>query len=362
MSQEPDLPETGYVEARVRRAVTETRDAVSVELDVPAEEAPRFRYRPGQFLTVRIPSDRTGSVARCYSLSSAPEDGGPLTVTVKRVADGYASNWLCDNARQGMPLGVLPPAGRFTPASLDDDLLLCAGGSGITPMMSILKSVLAHGTGTVTVLYANRDESSVIFAAELAELAARHPGRFVVLHWLESVQGLPSRDQLALLAAPYSEREAFVCGPAAFMAVTTAALRDVGVERGQMHVEKFVSLTRNPFLGDRTTVGVEQAATPDPDADTDADTTAEVEVSLDGETHTYRWPRSTVLLDLLLTRGLDAPYSCREGACSACACLVTDGEVKLLANEVLEEADLADGYVLACQAVPVTDTVRITYS
>ncbi len=362
MSQEPDLPETGYVEARVRRAVIETRDAVSVELDVPTEEAPRFRYRPGQFLTVRIPSDRTGSVARCYSLSSAPGDGGPLTVTVKRVADGYASNWLCDNARQGMPLGVLPPAGRFTPASLDDDLLLCAGGSGITPMTSILKSVLAYGTGTVTLLYANRDENSVIFAAELAELAARHPDRFVVLHWLESVQGLPSRAQLARLAVPYSEREAFVCGPTAFMAATTAALRDVGVERGRIHVEKFVSLTRNPFRSGGAPVGGEQAETPDPDTDTEADTAAEVEVELDGETHTYRWPRSTVLLDLLLAQGLDAPYSCREGACSACACLVTDGEVKLLANEVLEEADLADGYVLACQAVPVTDTVRITYS
>ncbi|MPY80738.1 MAG: 2Fe-2S iron-sulfur cluster binding domain-containing protein [Actinophytocola sp.] len=340
------MPETGYVEARVRRVVAETPDAVSLELDVPAEDAPRFRYRPGQFLTLRIPSERTGSVARCYSLSSAP--GDPLTVTVKRVADGYGSNWLCDNAAEGTVLGVLPPAGVFTPKSLDDDLLLCAGGSGITPLMSILRSVLVHGTGSVTLLYANRDEGSVIFAAALAELSRQYPERLTVLHWLESVQGLPTRAQLARLAAPHARREAFVCGPAAFMAAATDALRDAGVDR--VHVERFVSLSRNPFHANGP-------VTAEPD-----DASADVEVELDGDTHSYAWPRGTVLLDLLLAHGLDAPYSCREGACSACACLVTDGEVKMLANEVLAEADLAEGYVLACQAIPVTDTVKITYS
>lgn len=334
---------------RVARVIAETPDAVSVELEVPPEAAERFAYRPGQFLTLRIPSDRTGSVARCYSLSSAPHERGPLKVTVKRVAGGYGSNWLCDHVRPGTTVEVLPPAGVFRPSSLDADLLLFAAGSGITPVMSILKSVLARGSGTVTLIYANRDERSVIFAAELADLARGHPGRLVVLHWLETVQGLPTTGQLAALAAPWAQREALVCGPTAFMDAAMAALAGLGVPRERVHVEKFVSLSGDPF----------RTGLPEPEG---ADGGATVEVELDGGTHTYAWPRATPLLDLLLEQGLDAPYSCREGACSACACRVTDGEVKMLANDVLEEADLAEGYVLACQAVPVTDTVKVTYS
>jgi 3-ketosteroid 9alpha-monooxygenase subunit B len=317
---------------RVVDVVDETADAKSFVL-----EGGGFTPRPGQFLTVRI-----GTAARCYSLSSAPHE--PLKITVKRTPDGYGSHWMCDNAVVGTELEVLGPVGVFTPASLDADLFAFAGGSGITPVMSIIRSVLSGGTGRVTLVYANRDERSVIFARELVRLTAAHPDRLVVVHWLESVQGLPTVPQLAALARPCEE--AFVCGPGPFMDAAKAAARQAGVER--IHVERFVSLSSNPFE--------EAVATSDESPD------ATVEVELDGEHHRFPWPARTRLLDLLLDEGLDAPFSCREGACSACACRLVQGEVKMLHNDVLDEQDLADGYVLACQAVPVTDTVKITYT
>ena len=204
--------------------VDETADARSISFAVPAGAEDAFRYKPGQFLTLAVPSDRDGLAARCYSLSSSPHDGGPLTVTVKRTVDGYASNWVCDHLEAGSTMRVLPPSGIFTPASLDADLLLFAGGSGVTPIMSITRTALDQGTGRIVVFYANRDEKSVIFASELSRLAAEHPDRLQVVHWLESVQGLPTGEQLKAFAADHLTYDAFVCGPAPFMKATIAAL------------------------------------------------------------------------------------------------------------------------------------------
>ncbi len=176
--------------------VEETAEAHSISFEVPESAAGHFDYRPGQFLTVAVPSDLTGIAARCYSLSSSPVDGGPPTITVKRTPGGYASNWICDHLRPGDTLRVLPPSGIFTPSSLDADLLMFAGGSGITPIMSITRTVLAKGTGRIVLAYANRDADSVIFAAALADLAAEHPDRFTLIHWLESEQGLPGQEQI----------------------------------------------------------------------------------------------------------------------------------------------------------------------
>ncbi|MFI7675422.1 2Fe-2S iron-sulfur cluster-binding protein [Actinophytocola sp. NPDC049390] len=327
---------------RVREVVRETPDACSVVFDSPG-----FDYRPGQFLTLRIPSDRCGSVARCYSLSSSPHTDTFPQVTVKRTVDGYGSNWICDSVTAGDELESLPPAGIFTPSSLDENLLLFAAGSGITPVMSIVKSALASGGGRVVLVYANRDERSVIFARELTELAGRHPARLVVHHWLESVQGLPTAAALAELARPHAAYEAFVCGPAPYMTAVRSALSTLDVPRGRVHVERFKSLGANPFEK-----AVPVAA---------SSRTASVKVTLDGTEHRFDWPAETKLLDLLLARGLDAPYSCREGACSACSCRLVSGEVKMLNNDVLEEEDLADGIRLACQSLPVTDEVEISY-
>ncbi|MBC7373331.1 MAG: ferredoxin--NADP reductase [Frankiales bacterium] len=328
---------------RVKEVVRETSDAHTLVFDGPCPD-----YRPGQFLTLRIPSEQSPT-ARCYSLSSAPQVDELLRVTVKRTPGGYGSNWVCDTVVAGTVLDVLPPAGHFTPRDLSADLLLCAAGSGITPVMSILKSALAQAGGHLVLLYANRDEASVIFAGQLAELAAQHPDRLVVLHWLESVQGLPSVAQLRELLRPYAGREAFLCGPAPFMAAVSTGLDQLAVPRSQVHLEKFVSLTGDPWQPIAEVVTTDEA-------------TSTVEVTLEGQQHQLPWPAERVLLDVLLDAGLDAPYSCRQGNCSACACQLVDGEVRLLENNVLEQQDLDEGWILACQSVPLTPIVTVSYT
>ena len=338
------------LELQVAGVVEETADARSIVFtvpdgaDIPSE---RLRYSPGQFLTLRVPSDRTGSVARCYSLCSSPFTGDPMTVTVKRTADGYASNWLCDHAHTGMKIHVLAPSGTFVPKTLDNDFLLLGAGSGITPMMSICKSALAEGSGKVVLIYANQDENSVIFGSTLRELAAKYPDRLTVVHWLVSVQGLPTAAALASLAAPYAGHDAYICGPGPFMSAAEEAMKTVGAER--VHIEVFKSLDSDPF-----------AAVVIEDDDSDEGPATAI-VTLDGERHEVRWPRTAKLLDVLLDKGLDAPFSCREGHCGACAVLKKSGDVEMEVNDVLEQSDLDEGLILGCQARPRSDSVEVTY-
>jgi len=334
----------------VREITRETPDACSIVLEPPPGAAGEFEYSPGQFLTLQLPTPG-GAVGRCYSLCSSPHVDEPMRIAVKRVADGAASNWLNESVQVGDEIECLVPGGMFTPKSLDDDLLLFAGGSGITPVLSILKSALAAGSGRVVLVYANQHQDAVIFAAQLRELAERYPERLHVIHWLESVQGLPSRAQLKALAAPFTSYTSFVCGPSPFMESVSHSLRELGVPPARIHVEKFQSLAVNPFeAGDAVVL------------DAGDGSVAQLEVELDGETHNYEWPTQTKLLDFLLDQGLKAPFSCRQGACSACACIVSEGEVKMINNEILEQDDLDEGFVLACQSLPVSDVVKIRYS
>ncbi|TDD42537.1 ferredoxin--NADP reductase [Saccharopolyspora elongata] len=336
---------------RVVEVIRETADAHTLVLEHSEQPGEPFGYLPGQFLTIRIPSDRPGGAARCYSLCSSPVCDEKLKVTVKRTKDGYGSNWICDNVVAGDVLDVLSPSGTFTPASLDTDLLLVAAGSGITPVLSILKSALRAGRGRITLLYANRDENSVIFRDELQTLGLdEHGDRLTVLHWLESVQGLPTAAGLRELLRPYADRETFVCGPKVFMDMVLESLTALGGPPKRVHIERFTSLTGDPFAANENPPEISQDGP-----------VSEVEVTLDGETRTVSWPRSSKLLDVLLAAGLDAPYSCREGACSACACVLLEGEVDLERNEVLDDTDRAEGIILGCQAVPLTDRLKLTY-
>ncbi|WP_040838424.1 ferredoxin--NADP reductase [Nocardia brevicatena] len=336
---------------RIAAVITETADACSLVFDVPGDLRERFEYKPGQFLTLRIPSELTGSVARCYSLASSPYTDDKPKVTVKRTAGGYGSNWLCDNARPGQEVEVLPPSGVFTPKNLDEDLLLFAAGSGITPVMSILKSALARGSGRIVLVYANRDQDSVIFATELHELTQKHPDRLTVVHWLETLQGLPTVSALIGLSRPYTEYRAFMCGPRAFMDSVHEALGGLGVPRDRTHAETFNSLAGDPFA-DQTPVEVSEEEAAD---------AATVEVELDGEIHELRWPRKQTLVDIMLDKGLDVPYSCQEGECGSCACTVLEGEVEMDNAEILDPEDIENGYILGCQAHPVTDHLRIQF-
>jgi 3-ketosteroid 9alpha-monooxygenase subunit B len=330
--------------AEVRR---ETGDAVSLVLDVPVELASRFEYTPGQFLTLAVPSDQTGRVARCYSLSSCPAADEAPMVTIKRTNGGYASNWICDHAAEGLELRVLPPGGTFSPHDLSLDFLLFAAGSGITPAMSIIKSVLAQTEGTVALFYANRDSDSVIFSEELRDLADQHPDRLELCHWYESEAGLPTAESISAFVASRLAHEVYVCGPAPFMGLVERTLVEAGADRHRLHIEEYVSLSGDPFI---------------PVKQVEANgASAEVEVSLDGETHQLGWPESATLIEVLVSAGIDAPYSCREGECGSCLCRLVEGEVRLGRTDALEPDDIEGGYILGCQSWPTSDRLRVEF-
>ncbi|MGL4306966.1 MAG: 2Fe-2S iron-sulfur cluster-binding protein [Mycobacteriaceae bacterium] len=329
----------------------ETKDSCSLTFSLPDGVTEKFSYTPGQFLTIQIPSDQTGSVARCYSLSSSPHLNSQLSITVKRTAAGYGSNWLCDKAKPGLKLISLPPAGVFTPKNLNENFLLLAAGSGITPLMSIIKSALTQGTGKIVLIYANRDENSVIFSTDLQQLTAQYPERLTVIHWLETVQGLPTVATLGSFLSQFSSYEVFICGPKAFMDNAKKSALELKIPSARIHTEIFKSLSSDPFLAAPTEIEPASNSLP-----------VNLTVELDNQTHSLKWDHNTKLLDYLLSKEIDVPFSCREGHCSACACIMLKGKVRMEANEVLSAEDIGDGIILACQAYPESDDIEISYS
>ncbi|WP_162294718.1 ferredoxin--NADP reductase [Mycobacteroides abscessus] len=336
----------------VLEVITETGDAVSIVFAAPQHARADFAYKPGQFLTLRVPVG-ANPVSRCYSLSSAPDIDEHLKVTVKRTTDGQASNWLCDNAHPGMVLESLRPAGTFT-MHADNTAgvhIFVAAGSGITPIMSMIRTVLSTSTRNALLVYANRDRASVIFDAELATLQSAHGSRLTVTHWIETEAGLPTAEGLrALLPAPGVGTAAYLCGPAAFMDMAADALGSSGLTRENIHREVFVSLSTDAF-----------AAAPAAAASPAAADAASATVEIDGDTHQICWPKSQILLDVLLGLGIDAPYVCREGNCGGCSYTLREGEVTMETNDILDDHELRHGVRLACQSLPQSDSLAIAF-
>ncbi|MFW0788517.1 2Fe-2S iron-sulfur cluster-binding protein [Gordonia sp. CPCC 205333] len=345
-----ESPSTRSHSLEVIDVIEETAEAVSVVFSRPEGET--FAYLPGQFLTLRVPGtpeDGTSWAPRCYSLSSTPAVDPHLQVTIKRTAGGYASNWLCDNAKPGLVLESLTPGGRFIVSDDPDELVLLAAGSGITPVLSILRSELTGSSASITLIYANRDRNSIIFDSALAQLEATYPNRLRVTHWLESERGLPDAAGLrSAFPASTITTSAYLCGPTGFMDAAVAAAVAAGIDRARIHREAFASLTTDPF--DEPSLA--------PDSSNDV---ATVTVTLDGTTATLPWPTEQVLLDTLLAAGLDAPYVCREGNCGGCAFKLLDGEVRMLINDALDDYEIGSGVRLACQSVPCVDEITVEF-
>ncbi|WP_406868722.1 2Fe-2S iron-sulfur cluster-binding protein [Paraburkholderia fungorum] len=374
------MADSRFHRLKVADVIAESADARSFVFDLPQALHDAFSYRPGQFLTLKVPC-ADAVVQRCYSLSSAPGIDRAPKITVKRVRDGRVSNWMCDSIQPGDELDVMAPAGVFTPRSLDGDLLLFAGGSGITPVLSIVKSALVNGRGMLTLIYANRDAQSVIFSEELRQLGQWHAGRLRVIHWLDSVQGIPQQRHLEELARPWSTQECFICGPALFMESALSAMLALGLPRAKVHVERFASLPdlpREPGVSEGSgTTGLPEAraasAAPQPhDLPLASDSAqpasrpacianAAIETVLDGDTFTFTCEAGETLLDAMLRADVPAPNSCRSGLCGACMCRVESGSVNLNANHVLDAADLNDGWTLACSAMPASATLRVVF-
>jgi 3-ketosteroid 9alpha-monooxygenase subunit B len=342
---------TEFHALRVLEVIEETHDAKSIVLEVPAALAPAFRCRAGQFLTFRIPWNDF-SIARCYSLSSAPELGEPLKVTVKRVDAGRMSNWLNDRVKPGDRIDVRPPAGAFL---LRDEpgrpLCLFAGGSGIAPVISLIKTALATTRRRIRLVYANRDARSVIFEAELAALGRVYPDRLSLHHHLDDRSGLLGPAQLAALVAGFESSDFYVCGPTPYMDAVESALEQLGVDRLRVHFERFVSAV-DP---DRRAVAAAPAAGPAPGAP------RSFRLTFESRTHEVPYLPGKTLLECAKAAGIEPPFSCEEGYCSCCMALLREGKVEMATNEALSAKDLKAGFVLTCQSRPLTPEIWVDY-
>jgi ferredoxin-NADP reductase len=273
-------------------------------------------------------------------MSSAPELDRDLRITVKRVPGGVVSNWLNDHVRDGCPLEVTPPAGRFVVEDGRREVVALAAGSGITPVFSILRSLLASGTGSAALLYANRDAASVIFGAELDRLAARHRDRFRVEHHLDVERGLVTGETIAGFLAAAADPEVYVCGPGGFIDVVEPALLGMEIDRPRIHVER--------FSPDEPLVIAE--AVP-----------SEITIRTAGRTLAVGHRPGTTLLQTARSAGWRPPSSCETGTCATCMARVVDGEVRMRHNEALSPEEVAGGWVLTCQAEPLTTSVTVVY-
>ncbi|MCR6502229.1 phenylacetate-CoA oxygenase/reductase subunit PaaK [Shinella sp. CPCC 101442] len=342
----------------------ETRDAVVVTLRPSDEDRAVFDFTQGQYLTFRRKFEDE-ELRRSYSIC-AGKDEGVLKVGIKRIDGGCFSTWVNENLKAGDTLEAMPPMGAFFTALEPETAkhyLGFAGGSGITPVLSIIKTVLSREPrARFTLVYANRQISSIMFREELEDLKNVYLGRLSVLHVLESeaqdIDLFTGRIDGAKCAAlfknwidPKSVTTAFICGPEPMMLAIAAALREHGLRDDQIKFELFAS--SQPGRARRKVEQVNGA---------DHAAACEATVTLDGATRTFKFPKhGQSLLDAALENAMDAPYACKAGVCSTCRAKVLEGEVEMETNHALEDYEVRQGYVLTCQCYPLTDRIVVSY-
>jgi 3-ketosteroid 9alpha-monooxygenase subunit B len=337
------------------RIVQETTDARSFVLDVPAELRELFRYEAGQFLTFQVPASAT-KLNRCYSLSSAPDCDEELQFTVKRVAQGRVSNWFHDEIHEGDAVHVLPPAGGFTlRAGSRRSLVLFGAGSGITPMLSLLKTALATTDRPLKLVYANRDADSIIFRDALAALEIRHPGRLALVHHLDAERGLLDAARVrSEIGALRSDAEFYLCGPGPFMDLVERVLLEDGVGSDRIFIERFEVQLPTPLLPEEPAL-----ANTGPGAASLAPTT--ITVHLDGATHEISYAAGDTLLQAARKAGLSPPSACEDGYCGCCIATLVRGEVAMAQCHALDDDDRQRGMILTCQARPTSDAIEVRW-
>ncbi|MDB5979163.1 MAG: 3-ketosteroid 9alpha-hydroxylase component KshB [Pseudomonas sp.] len=343
--------EQRYHSLQVSEVIDETADARSLVLKIPPELIARFDYLPGQFLTFRVPCDGK-QLVRCYSLSSSPHCDSHLKVTVKRVAEGRVSNWFNDNVQAGDLLQVMAPAGHFHLDDSERPLVLFGGGSGITPVLSILKSALRISQRPIKLIYANRDEPSVIFKDALLQLAKAHSEQLQVVHRLDSLQGYLTPGEVRRAVQEHTEAEFFICGPGPFMDTVEQTLLSLDIDPQRVHVERFASPPDPDILLAQAHAALQASA---------GSATQTLTVQLDGQQHDVAYVAGSTLLQSCKAAGLEVPSSCEEGFCGACMCQVLEGETVLANNNVLSAKELADGWTLACQSRPTSARMSVKF-
>jgi 3-ketosteroid 9alpha-monooxygenase subunit B len=328
--------------ATVTRIIKETADARTFVF-APHEQP--FSYRAGQFCTFRVTVDGQ-ELYRSYSMSSAPETDTELMTTVKRVQDGKVSNWMVDNLVEGDELTMTRAAGTFCLTPTSAPLLAFAGGSGVTPILSLAKSALATTDRVVRILCADRDRASVIFEAIMDDLAERYPKRLSLHRHIDADQGLLDTDAVGKFVGADTDAHCYVCGPEGFMAVVRSALP----EDARVLVEDFDASP--PAKAPASDVA---------DRADKAEVGGTVTIHLDRKKASVPQVAGETLLESARRAGLAPPFSCEAGNCGTCVARLTEGSATMQANDVLEDDEIADGYILTCQGVPDTPSVTVHY-
>jgi ring-1,2-phenylacetyl-CoA epoxidase subunit PaaE len=346
--------------ASVRR---ETADAIVVTFDVPDALAGTFRYRAGQYLTVRATLDGE-TLRRCYSIC-AGEQEQQLRIAIKRNTGGRFSSWALDHLQPGMVLELMPPEGHFCrPDSLSGCRhgLAIAAGSGITPVLSVIRTLLEQDPETrATLVYGNRASSTVMFRDELADLKDRYLSRFTLLHVmtrerqeLDLFNGRIDEAKVEALLREWLPAGAFdrawLCGPTAMIGGARAALLKAGLAPQQIRAEHFSS-------GDTAAPAPRHPAKPGEPAGR-----CEVALRMDGSELHFAMPREGAsILEAALAAGIDMRHSCRTGVCATCRCKLVEGKVDMDASYALEDYEVARGFVLACQSYPASARVVLDF-
>lgn len=324
----------------------ETEDARSFVLEVPPELRDAFSYEPGQFCSFRVHTDGDEH-ARCYSMSSAPYVDDDLTVTVKRVPGGCVSNWLIDHVSEGDLLEVTRPAGLFCVRGESRPIVAFCGGSGITPVMSITKSVLAVSERPVRLLYANRDADSIIFDGVLEALRREYPERFDVQHHLDTERGFLDAASITRFVGCDLGADFYICGPGPFMDLVEGTLLGMGVEADDIFIERF---TTSGDTGSPPVAEPEGAATPEA-----------IVVILRGKRNQIPYRAGDTVLETARRAGVPAPYSCEAGNCATCMAFVKEGAVTMRVNDALTPEEVEEGWALTCQSLPTSASLAIEY-
>lgn len=357
-----------YLNLKVVAITKETPDAISIHFEHPDKKP--INYKPGQFLTLILPIDGK-EVRRSYSLSSCPQEGPRLAVTVKRVEGGLASNYLLDTVQVGQEVKVMEPLGNFcltcTPTN-QRQVVLFGAGSGITPLMSILKAVLAEEPGsTVTLLYGNRDEDSVIFKEQLQQLQSENPGRLQVEyiysqpkhdceHRGRMNQSLVLRILERLQLTKPQNAVYYMCGPEGMMTEVQGALDVLHVPADRIFRESFVS--NKSLVEDKEAELPQHGEVASSDDDGEI-VTQTVTIIYEGAEYSVTVEPDQTILEAALDQDIDMPYSCQAGLCTACRGKCLSGKVHLDEREGLSDAEMEEGYVLNCVGHPLTDNVVI---
>jgi ring-1,2-phenylacetyl-CoA epoxidase subunit PaaE len=357
----------------IKRVTPEAAGAVAISFAIPPDLREMYGFTPGQFLTLKATIDGE-SIRRSYSICSSTQRldaGHDIEVGIKPIEGGVFSNWATQ-LQAGDTLEVMPPEGRFTPRLTGAvHRVGWAAGSGITPLLSIIASTLAGEPGsTFTLVYCNQRTGSILFNEALQDLKDRYPARLTLIHLLSRqaqevalfngrLDGTKVGELLATLIPPAGIDETFICGPEAMIESCEHALLAAGVPRGRIHAERFAT-------AGQSAIAMKSGAS-EPGAERAKGQhglragAIRLSVQLDGKSHELRMHANERVLDVALAAGLDLPYSCKGGVCCTCRAKVLEGQVAMEKNYTLEDWEVNKGFVLSCQARPLSEHVRISY-